>query len=98
MATFRPPTRATIFATSPSLPDMGGLWNPIFGEAEPNSPRPDRRKTDLILAIGAQKGVKKEFLSAVTARIEKLGTKSNGVTRSGRLDLRYEGTGYRSPP
>ena len=75
----------------PLLPDMMDrrLWKPVFGEAEPASPRPDGRKTDLILAIGAQKGVKREFLSGVTAQIEKLGTKPNGVTRSGRLDLRY---------
>jgi len=72
----------------PLLPDLDGLWKPVFGEAEPESPRRDGRKTDLILAIGSHNGVKREFLSSITAQIEKLGTGPGGLTRSGRLDLR----------
>ena len=72
----------------PLLPDLDGLWKPVFGEAEPESPRRDGRKTDLILAIGSHNGVKREFFSSITAQIEKLGTSPSGLTRSGRLDLR----------
>lgn len=67
----------------PLLPDMGSLWNPIFEEAESAS-----RTADLIVAMGCQSGVKRDFLVALTGQLEKLGAKSNGVTRSGRLDLR----------
>ncbi|KAI0016638.1 hypothetical protein F4780DRAFT_797650 [Xylariomycetidae sp. FL0641] len=46
-----------------------------------------RRQMDLILAIGAQKGVDREFLGAVAGGLERLG---GATTRgSGRLDLRY---------
>jgi hypothetical protein len=80
----------------PLLPEVNGLWNPIFGEADPDtsSLRPDGRKTDLILAIGSQRGVDKDFLSAITAEVDKLGAKPNGVTRSGRLDMRRVPTNY----
>ncbi len=71
------------------LPEMDSLWRPVFRQSESHrSLRGD--KMDLILAIGAQKGVKKEFCSAVMGQVEKLGTKPSGISRSGRLDLRYE--------
>lgn len=70
------------------LPELEGLWQPVFREAEPGSPRNDNRKMDQILAIGSQRGVKKDFFSAVMGQLEKLGTKPSGLTRSGRLDFR----------
>jgi hypothetical protein len=72
----------------PLLPELDGLWKPIFREAEPGSPRKDNRKIDQILAIGAQRGVKKDYQCAITGQLEKLGTKPSGVSRSGRLDFR----------
>jgi hypothetical protein len=72
----------------PLLPELDGLWKPIFREAEPGSPRKDNRRIDLIFAVGAQRGVKKEYSSAITGQLEKLGTKPSGVSRSGRLDFR----------
>ncbi|KAG9257595.1 uncharacterized protein F5Z01DRAFT_616414 [Emericellopsis atlantica] len=71
------------------LPELEGLWKPIFREAEPSSPRADNRRMDQILAIGSQKGVKKEYSSAVVGLLDKLGTKRSGMSRSGRLDFRY---------
>ncbi|KEY69549.1 hypothetical protein S7711_02084 [Stachybotrys chartarum IBT 7711] len=71
------------------LPELEGLWKPVFREADPNNPRQNNRKVDLILAIGSQRGVGKEFVSMVTAQLEKLGSKTPGSCRSGRLDFRY---------
>ncbi|KAI1388306.1 uncharacterized protein F4822DRAFT_428926 [Hypoxylon trugodes] len=73
----------------PLLPELSSLWKPVFREAETGTVIKRKRKVDLILAIGAQQGVDKDFLSAISGSLEKLGTKPNGVTRSGRLDLRF---------
>lgn len=71
------------------LPDMDSLWSPIFRGNEAHGNKMSGRSTDLILAIGCQRGVKRDFLPALMGQIEKLGAKSGGVSRSGRLDIRY---------
>lgn len=71
------------------LPDMDSLWSPIFRENEVHGNKMSERSTDLILAIGCQRGVKRDFLPALMGQIEKLGAKSSGISRSGRLDIRY---------
>ncbi|KAI1471387.1 uncharacterized protein F4812DRAFT_467483 [Daldinia caldariorum] len=73
----------------PLLPELSSLWKPVFREADPGTVMQRKRKVDLILAVGAQQGVDREFLGAITGSLEKLGTKPNGVSRSGRLDLRF---------
>ncbi|KAI1329296.1 hypothetical protein F5Y16DRAFT_105874 [Xylariaceae sp. FL0255] len=73
----------------PLLPELNSLWHPIFRESPSNNSDKTKRKVDLILAIGAQRGVEREFLGAISGSLERLGTKPNGTTRSGRLDLRY---------
>ncbi|KAI0381502.1 hypothetical protein F5Y04DRAFT_62588 [Hypomontagnella monticulosa] len=73
----------------PLLPELSSLWKPVFREMESGTVIQKRRKVDLILAIGAQQGVDSTFLGAISGSLEKLGTKPNGVTRSGRLDMRY---------
>ncbi|KAK2039691.1 hypothetical protein LZ31DRAFT_634616 [Colletotrichum somersetense] len=74
----------------PMLPEMESLWKPIFRDTElGESLGKDSRRIDLILAVGAQRGVKKPFVSGVVSQLEKLGSKSNGVCRTGRLDFRY---------
>ncbi|OTA54936.1 hypothetical protein K449DRAFT_453830 [Hypoxylon sp. EC38] len=73
----------------PLLPELSSLWKPVFRESDSSTATHKKRKVDLILAIGAQQGVEKDFLAAISGSIEKLGTKPNGVTRSGRLDLRF---------
>ncbi|KAL7624346.1 hypothetical protein AAE478_005908 [Parahypoxylon ruwenzoriense] len=75
--------------TFPLLPELSSLWKPVFRELDSGTVIKRKRKVDLILAIGAQKGVNREFLGAISGSLEKLGTKPNGVTRSGRLDLRF---------
>lgn len=72
----------------PLLPELSSLWKPVFRETESGTVIQRRRKVDLILAIGAQQGVDSTFLGAISGSLEKLGTKPNGVTRSGRLDMR----------
>ena len=75
------------FPFSPELD--GGDWQPVFRYKEPDFSGIQRREIDLILAIGAQEGVDKEFVASLRGSMETLGTKPNGMTRSGRLDLRY---------
>lgn len=77
--------------SSSLLPEMDKLWTPIFREsAEMQGATASQITADLILAIGCQKGVNGEVVAAVTGQVEKLGSKSNGMSRSGRLDIRYE--------
>jgi hypothetical protein len=70
------------------LPELEGLWKPIFREAEPGSPRTSNYRMDQILAIGSQQGVKREFSSRIIGLLSRLGFKNSGVSRSGRLDFR----------
>jgi hypothetical protein len=94
------------------LPELGGLWAPIFCEVGPDSvglqnqqpstafssshkqkknqqnPQQQRRHVDMILAVGMQTGVKRDFFLGIVGQLEKLGTKPSGDTRSGRLDFR----------
>lgn len=71
------------------LPQMDRLWGPIFENSGNQKGKSNGRTADMILAMGCQSGVKIEFLSALTSQIERLGSKSTGMSRSGRLDLRY---------
>lgn len=73
----------------PMFRDIGSLWRPVFGDKEATNGDSDENVPDMILAMGRQNGVKREFLSTLTGQVEKLGTKSNELSRSGRLDLRY---------
>ncbi|KAG8160161.1 hypothetical protein KVR01_009697 [Diaporthe batatas] len=75
----------------PMLQDIGSLWRPIFGKKATSDCGDDNSENtpDLILAMGRQNGVKRELLSTLTGQVERLGTKSSGMSRSGRLDLRY---------
>ncbi|KAK8107128.1 uncharacterized protein PG998_009141 [Apiospora kogelbergensis] len=75
--------------TFPMLPGSGSLWEPLFGKPNINDPIKEERHVDLILAVGAQRGVPKDFISVVCGSLDKLGVKPSGVSRSGRLDLRY---------
>lgn len=69
---------------------LHSLWEPLMC-AEMDDQKEEERKIDLILAIGAEGGVKKDFKQGIMAKIEQLGFPSNdnGMSRSGRLGLRY---------
>ncbi|KAL2887043.1 hypothetical protein HOO65_050164 [Ceratocystis lukuohia] len=73
----------------PMLPELNGLWKPVFRESISSNGHRERRKVDFILALGAQNGVDKSFSGSVSRKLEQLGTKPTGESRSGRLDLRY---------
>lgn len=73
----------------PMFRDIGSLWRPVFGGKDAGSGESDENSPDMVLAMGRQNGVKREFLSTLTGQVEKLGAKSSGMSRSGRLDLRY---------
>lgn len=77
------------------LHGLDSLWRPIFGDSETPGGNASEKAADLILAIGCQKSVKREFLMALTGQVERLGSKSSGLSRSGRLDLRYDLFPYR---
>ncbi|RYP05350.1 hypothetical protein DL765_009869 [Monosporascus sp. GIB2] len=68
---------------------LGDIWQPIFKKTGPDSTGIHNRSVDLILAIGAQEGVDDEFVRALSGSLEKLGTKPDGITQSGRLNLAY---------
>ena len=77
--------------------EMDNLWQPTFSQpAAPAAPAPRRgqeprrgcNRTDLILALGAQKGVKREFVWKVGEELQALGTRPDGYTRSVRLELK----------
>ncbi|RYP29239.1 hypothetical protein DL767_006838 [Monosporascus sp. MG133] len=76
-------------ATFPFPPGLGDIWQPVFEKTGPDSSGIHKRSVDLILAIGAQEGVDDEFVRALSGSLEKLGTKPDGITRSGRLNLTY---------
>ncbi|KAK4247091.1 hypothetical protein C7999DRAFT_41522 [Corynascus novoguineensis] len=64
------------------------LWNPLECDTQFAASSGERR-LDLILAIGSESGVSKSRLSEVVGQIEKLSFKTSGLSRSGRLDIRY---------
>lgn len=71
----------------------GGLWRPLDVEGKQKQVAPQgeggERRLDLIVAVGSESGVTKTRLAEVMGQIEKLGFKSSGLSRSGRLDIRY---------
>lgn len=73
----------------PLITDSYNLWRPIFFDPDLGNSKEGRGKMDLILALGAQTGVRKESLSRVTGQIERLATKSSGLSRGLRVELRY---------
>lgn len=64
-----------------------GLWRPLECDGQVVSPDGEPRP-DLILAVGAESGVKKNRLSEIVGQIDQLGFKTSGLSRSGRLDIR----------
>lgn len=86
---FPPETQGYRQFQFPLLPELEGLWRPIFQDTEPGNSPENNRRMDQIFAIGAQRGVKKAYASAITGQLEKLGNKSSGMSRSGRLDFRF---------
>jgi hypothetical protein len=70
-------------------PEADRLWKPVFRNDETASIGDEGRTVDQIIALGCEDGVKKEFFSQICGQVERLGTKKDGLSRSGKLDLRY---------
>ena len=87
-STFRRTLRATTNSSLSLLPELDDLWKPIFRATGSGGPQNCDGKVNQILAIGSQKGVKKEYSLAITGQLEKLGSKSSGSGRADRLDFR----------
>ncbi|KAK4166139.1 hypothetical protein QBC43DRAFT_20522 [Cladorrhinum sp. PSN259] len=68
----------------PSLKPSGAeiLWAPLHCGAD------ESKRIDMILAVGAEEGVKAQQMALVTEGIENLGRKRSGSSQSGRLKLR----------
>ncbi|KAK4241398.1 hypothetical protein C8A03DRAFT_12344 [Achaetomium macrosporum] len=76
------------YSDATELPAGCSLWRPLECDRQVACPDGESR-LDLILAVGAESGVRKSRLSEVIGQLEKLGQKTSGLSRSGRLDLRY---------
>ena len=63
-----------------------GLWRAL--ECDGQLASSGEPRLDLILAVGAESGVKKNRLSEVVGQLDQLGLKTSGLSRSGRLDIR----------
>ncbi|KAK0651406.1 hypothetical protein B0T16DRAFT_453878 [Cercophora newfieldiana] len=66
----------------------GTPWKPVLWKPEPHGSWRSCKELDMILAIGAERNVKRGYTSTIVGQVEKLGMVS-GSSRSGRLDLRY---------
>ncbi|RYP61724.1 hypothetical protein DL769_007586 [Monosporascus sp. CRB-8-3] len=73
----------------PPPSESNGIWRPVFEKTGPSGSGVNKRRIDLILAIGAQEPVDDQFVGALSGALEKLDTKPDGITRSGRLNLSY---------
>lgn len=72
----------------PLLPELSRMWKPVFRQTDGYGDKQHERELDLILAVGGQKGVSRDFISSLTGSLGNLGVRANGMTRSNRLDLR----------
>ncbi|CZR53925.1 uncharacterized protein PAC_03807 [Phialocephala subalpina] len=71
------------------VPEADRLWKPVFRNDQNTSVSNDTRNVDQIIAFGCEDRVKKDFFFQISGQVERLGTKRDGVNRSGRLDIRY---------
>ncbi|KAK3304354.1 uncharacterized protein B0T15DRAFT_238250 [Chaetomium strumarium] len=74
--------------TTDELSASGDMWRRLECDWRVAS-RDGGSRVDLMLAVGAESGVRKSRLLEVVGQLEQLGRKLNGLSRSGRLDLRY---------
>ena len=87
---FPPEAQGSQKSQFPLLQDLQGLWQPIFRErrSEDSLASAEGRKLKQILAIGLQRGVKKEYGARVISQLERFGTEPSGSARCSRLDFR----------
>jgi hypothetical protein len=74
----------------PVAPEIDRLWKPVFRNDYSMTVGIGGRIVDQIIALGCEDGVKKDFFFQVSGQVERLGTKRDGLSRSGKIDIRYE--------
>ncbi|KAI9647538.1 hypothetical protein NHQ30_003923 [Ciborinia camelliae] len=67
--------------------ESGAFWKDMFSNS--SSTICEGPTVDQIIAVGCEKGISDFFRTQLLRQIENIGNKSNGESRSGRLDLRY---------
>lgn len=72
----------------PVAPEADRLWKPVFRNDKNASIGNEGRTVDQIIALGCEAGVKREFFHQISGQVERLGTKKDGLNRSGKLDIR----------
>lgn len=73
----------------PVAPEAERLWKPVFGNDECSSIGDGGKTVDQIVALGCEAGVSREYFYQLSGQIERLGTKRDGLNRSGKVDIRY---------
>ena len=61
----------------------------MFRNDDKSSTGNEGRTVDQIIALGCEEGVKKDFFTQISGQVERLGMKRDGLSRSGKVDLRY---------
>jgi hypothetical protein len=84
----RLPLQDRRYSDTAKAPASADIWKPLECDRQVAC-RDGESRLDLMLAVGAETGVRKSRLSEVVGQLEQLGQKTNGLSRSGRLDLRY---------
>ena len=74
----------------PVAPEIDRLWKPVFRNDYSTTVGIEGKTVDQIIALGCENGVKKDFFFQVSGQVERLGTKRDGLSRSGKIDIRYE--------
>ncbi|KAK5660967.1 hypothetical protein OQA88_12342 [Cercophora sp. LCS_1] len=81
--------RQTHRRRSSSFSEAGTAWKPILWSDKPRSTWEPAKQLDMILAIGAERSVRKRYTKDLIKRLEKLGCDATGTSRSGHVELRW---------
>lgn len=74
----------------PASPDTDRFWKPVFRNDDTATIGSESRTVDQIIALGCEKGVKKDFFFQISGQIERFGVRRDGTNMSGKVDIRYE--------
>ncbi|XMA10764.1 hypothetical protein WAI453_003555 [Rhynchosporium graminicola] len=69
--------------------EVDRLWKPVFKNEEIGPAGIENMNVDQIIAFGCEDGVKKDYFHKISGQIENMGIKKDGLSRSGKLDVRY---------
>lgn len=69
-------------------PEAERLWKPVFRNDKSTMGGSESRTVDQIIALGREDGVKNDFFVQISGQVERLGSKRDGLSQSGKLDIR----------